>query len=148
MKVALSTDEAEAAARQGLQDDDIFARVGPVEFPSIAEGRAEIRANTGKKIEVSVLRLQADGSRKLVRIDPPPTVKSKCVIGFAAPDSRDTATLVSAPPARIVDARPRGEGAPPAASRLITLPGTRIVSVAGKAVASFTQLRAALRSAT
>jgi regulator of sigma E protease len=148
MKVAPAADETEAAARQGLQDDDIFARVGSIEFPSIAEGRAEIRANTGKRIEVSVLRLQADGSRKLARIDPPPTVKSKGIIGFAATDSQDTDTLVSVPPARIMDARHPGDGAPPAASRLITLPGTRIVSVAGTPVANFTQLRAALRTAT
>lgn len=148
LKVGPASDATEAAARQGLQDDDIFARIGSVEFPSIASGIAEIRASTGKKIEVSVLRKQPDGSRVLVRIDPPPTVKSGGIIGFARADTADTDTLVAVPPARITDARHPGDGSAPAAARLITHPGTRITAVGGAKVSSFTQLRATLRDAT
>ncbi len=134
--------------RQGLKDDDIFARIGAVEFPSAADGVAEIRAHTGRQISVSVLRKQPDGSRTLVRIDPSPTVLSGGIIGFERSDTAEDSTMVSMPPARIVDARHPGQGAPPAATSLITRPGMRIAAVAGRDVSNFSELRTALREAT
>ncbi|MBX3376833.1 MAG: site-2 protease family protein [Phycisphaeraceae bacterium] len=137
-----------ARDRQGLQDGDIFVRLGAVEFPGVADGIAEIKAHTGKEIPVTVLRLQADGSRKLVKLDPPPKVKANGTIGFERSDTGAESTLVAMPPARLIDSRHPGEGAPPAARSLITRPGTRIMAVAGVEVRNFTELREALRSAT
>lgn len=146
MKVMPSADPDDA--RQGLKDNDIFARVGSVEFPSIQSGKAEIKAHSGHKIEVSVWRLQGDQSRALVPLDPAPKVKGKGIIGFIAGDTEADDTIVALPPAKIIDARHPGDGAPPAATRLITRPGTRIVAVAGTPVANFTEIRAALRAET
>jgi len=128
--------------RQGLKDKDVFARVGAVEFPSIESGKREIRLHTGDKVAVSVVR---DGA--LVPIDPPPTVKSKGIIGFLATDTADDDTIVALPPARIIDSRHLGEGAAPAATRLITRPGPD-PRVGSTPVKNFTEIRTALRAAT
>ncbi len=138
--------------RQGLHDGDIFARVGTREYPTIAEGIAEIRSHRGEPIEVVVLRKQQDGSRIAVRLDPPPRVKKegKGQIGFAPEDSRDAGTWVALPPARLYTGeRIKGEsGVVPAAAGVIDTPGTRIVSVNGVSVSDFTGLREALKRAT
>lgn len=134
--------------RQGLKDNDIFARIGSVEFPSIQTGKAEIKIHTGSKVDVSVLREQSNGLRTLIPLDPPPTVMSKGLIGFLATDTAEDDTIVALPPARIIDSRHLGDGAAPAATRLITRPGTRILAVGGTTVKNFTEIRTALRAAT
>jgi regulator of sigma E protease len=83
LKVAPASDPS-LGKRQGLEDEDIFARLGAAEFPGSAEGIAEIRSHKGKKIPVSVLRKAGDGGRTLVRLDPPPTVSREGLIGFGA----------------------------------------------------------------
>lgn len=57
IRVEAATDEAK---KQGLQDGDVFVRLGPVEFPSIAAGVREIRAAAGRTIE-STVRRTVDG---------------------------------------------------------------------------------------
>lgn len=136
-----------AMNRQGLEDNDIFARLGSVEFPGASDGVAEIQAHRGREISVSVLRLQADGSRKLVKLDPPPKVKADGTIGFVPGDTSEDSTLVAMPPARIIDSR-HPTGAAPAAAKIITRPGTRVVAIGGREVKNFSEMRSALREAT
>jgi regulator of sigma E protease len=132
---------------QGLQTGDIFARVGAIEYPSLAAGIAEIHRHYGRQIEVSVLRRGNDGS--LARVDLTPTVhrKGKGQIGFSPGETSDDSTLLALPPPVVRDARTQ-ETYTPAATAIITRPGMRILSVAEMPVANFGEVRAALRRAT
>jgi regulator of sigma E protease len=58
MTVGQTTERSE---QQGLRAGDIFARLGSVEFPSIAEGMAEIQAHKGRTLAVTVLREDDSG---------------------------------------------------------------------------------------
>jgi regulator of sigma E protease len=139
--------EDEPADRQGLQNNDVFARVGSVEFPSREQGIGEVHRHKGEQIEIAVLR---NVGARVVRtvIDPQPMVRKKNdgVIGFYVTDTADSDTMVAMP--MPTAATKVGEPAPTAAASLITRPGTRIVAVSGKPVANFAELRAALRDAT
>lgn len=148
MAVAPATDPT--MDRQGLKDHDVFARIGAVEFPSIADGIAEIRRHKGQRVEVTVLRLAPDGSRSLVRLDPPPMVLDKDggQIGFSRQESSDLGTWVARPPLLLADARtPLDKAQAGPAASVITAPGTRIVAVNGRTVGNFTELREALKDA-
>lgn len=139
---------ADAQAKQGLQRGDIFARIGSVEYPSIAQGIAEIRRHKGQPIKVTVLRPGEGGELERVQIEPDPVVSREGTIGFGPDDTADEAVLLALPPEGLIDDK-RGEptGPLPAAS-VIDRPGTRVVSVVDTPVANFTELRAALREAT
>lgn len=137
--------------RQGLRDGDIFARLGSVEYPSIAEGIREIRRHRGRAIEVTVLRAGPDGTRELVRLDPPPMVRrtGEGQIGFTPEDTREAGTWVSLPPDLVRVERGEVTALPAtAAARVVTAPGSSIVAVDGRSVRNFTDLREALREAT
>jgi regulator of sigma E protease len=131
----------EAEPVQGLRGGDIFARIGSVRFPSIADGMAEIHAHKGRSIEISVLRDTGAGLQ-LVELSPPPQVSREGHgrVGFPAADTGDVSTILALPP------RGMGQAALPG-SELVARPGSRIVSVAGKPVASFTELRTVLLEA-
>jgi regulator of sigma E protease len=148
MKVAPSGGNPDAKPQQGLKEGDIFARIGSIEYPGLAAGIAEIHRNKGKQIAIEVLRPGHDGLER-IRITPDPTVRNKGEgqIGFLAGETADDNVLLSLPPAALSSA-PKAEPQTPAAASLITRPGTRILTVAGRPVADFTQLRAALRDAT
>lgn len=148
MKVLPRTEGEET--QQGLLGDDIFARVGVVEFPSIPAGIAEIRRHKGKSIQVDVLREGADGSLQRVRIEPDPRVRPEGGgrIGFAPVDTADESTLLSLPPAGIIDDRVGGEPRATAAGSVVDVPGMRVVSVDGTGVSNLSEMRAALREAT
>lgn len=144
MMVAPMSDGSEE--HQGLRDGDIFARIGAVEFPSRAQGIAEVRRHKGGTVPVTVLR-RVDGVLTYVDL-PPPTVHNRNggQIGFSAGDCFDTDTLVALPaPLATMSG---GEVKPRVAASLITRPGTRIVAVEGTRVSNFTELREALRRAT
>jgi regulator of sigma E protease len=138
MRVADGVDDV-----QGLKAGDIFASLGSVRFPSLAQGMAEIHANKGQRIDVSVLRRDGSGQLQLIRIEPSPMVEKKEAgqIGFLA-DTAKATTLTALPP-RGLDA----SGAVPAAE-LVTRPGMRVVSIAGREVKTFDEIREALRAAT
>jgi regulator of sigma E protease len=141
--MSVGVDNGSSGDRQGLHDGDIFARLGSAEFPSIDQGIAEIHARRGQTIEVGVLRKEGS-ALSYVPLTPSPTVKKtgEGVIGFAPSDTADTDTLVALPPALAEST----SGTPqllPAAS-LIKRPGTRILSVAGKPVHNFAEIRSAL----
>jgi regulator of sigma E protease len=142
----------QGALEQGLQDGDIFARIGSVEYPSVVQGMSEVKASRGKTIPVVVLRSGEDGVLESRALDV--RVSRKGTIGFAVGDTSKDQALVAMPP-RV---RRRG-GAPggrdptqddfrPAASQLIVSPGTRIVSIGGMPVSNFADMREAIRRGT
>lgn len=60
MAVAAEDAAAPPAARKlGLRPNDIFARLGDLEYPGLAAGRAEVAQHAGKDIRVIVLRKKA-----------------------------------------------------------------------------------------
>ncbi len=140
MRVAKAGD----AAKKGLQDGDIFARIGDVEYPSLAQGLAEVKASRGRTIPVVVLRGK-EVAQKLVSLDI--KVDSKGIIGFLAGDVADTQALVALPPAAL---RRLGESEPfePPAASVIISPGTRITAVNDRPVTDFATLRHALLDVT
>jgi regulator of sigma E protease len=150
--LSVAPTEDASQARQGLRDGDIFARLGSLEYPSIASGITEIHRHKGKPIEVNVLRAGAEGTRSIVRLDPAPNVKNEGLgqIGFLPEDSRNAGTWVALPPKLILDRASSSveAGAMPSAASVITSPGSRIVAINGTRVENFTQLREVLKDAT
>lgn len=143
MKVDAVSEEARG---KGLEEGDIFARLGTVEYPSIAQGISEIKAHTGRRIPVVVLRRGAEGGLEEVTLDAV-TVNRKGQIGFGVIDTAESQTLLAMPPEKLSRPGQRGEFVP-AATRLVRAPGTRIISINDTSVANFADVRAALREAT
>jgi len=132
----------DAGKAQGLRDGDVFARIGGVEYPTLAEGIGQIRAAAGGILPVAVLRATGDGGWEHVRL-PEVRVSRAGTIGFAAGDTSETTAIVAGVPTLVR----AGAAVRPAAADVISSPGTRIVSVAGEAVENLAGVRAALRRA-
>lgn len=132
---------------QGLQTGDIFARVGAVEFPSIAEGIAEIHRHYGQTIEVAILRETEDGGMVRVELSPDVRRTGNGQIGFSPGETTDVSTLLALPP-RLYDTRTGQAKEPTAAAAIIRRPGMRVAQVDQIPVSNFAELRAALREVT
>jgi regulator of sigma E protease len=130
-----------------LEAGDVFARLGEVEFPSIGAGMDEIQRHRGRTIEVVAWNGLADG-RYTTEKASRPAVNSKGRIGFGAGDTGAENTLLSLPPASLTPLVNKAEPYTPAAARVISSPGMRILSVAGLPVGNFAELRSALLAAT
>jgi regulator of sigma E protease len=143
MKVSAIADEGRG---KGLAEGDIFARVGTVEYPSIAQGISEIKAHTGRRIPVVVLRRDESGELREHTLDAV-TVNRKGQIGFGVTDTSQDQALLAAPPEVLRRPGQSGEFVP-AATRLVRAPGTRIISINDRSVANFADVRGALREAT
>ncbi len=126
----------EAGADAGLRAGDVFARIGGVAWPTIPEGVREIRAHSSGTVDLTLLR---DG--ELVELTAP--VDGDGLIGFA-PEPAVSTTIVGGVPSSVRD---RDDA--PAALRAFPLPlaGSRITSVNGAPVKSFTDVRNAVQSA-
>lgn len=134
----------ERALQAGLLPGDIFARIGSVEWPSVATGIAEVRANRGSEIDLIVIR---DGAAVSLRAP----VARDGTIGFLTGDAGAFEPIIAAAPGL----RPASSDAakPPAAfpaARLSPpiLPGSRIVEVAGLPVSNFRDVREAMKAAS
>lgn len=134
------------ASRQGLRDGDVFARIGAVEFPSVAQGMAEIKSHAGKPLDLVVIRKDDSG----VENETPLKVKvsRKGTIGFTVGDTGDDRAIVSMPQKELTEIRQGATPRRPAANDFITVPGTRIVSIGGQRTSNFGEIREALRAAT
>ena len=143
MTVGQTTERSEAA---GLRSGDIFARLGNAQFPSIAEGMAEIQARKGASIAVTVLRKDEAGVFKEIVLSDV-GVNAKGQIGFGVGDTARDLALVSLPLPSLNHPGTQTRFAP-AASGVFTIPGARIVSIDGRPVANFADIRHALREAT
>ena len=126
---------------QGLEPGDIFARVGSVEYPTIARGRAEIQSRLGRPIDLVVLRENELGD--LDRIALTANVGRDGTVGFLPDDTAAVDTLSAIPPARLTMP---GSTDPfePAAASIITKPGTRIVAIDRVPVETFSDIRRVL----
>ena len=132
------------APKQGLEHGDIFKRIGSIEFPSYAAGLKEVRAHTGKPIELVVLRKDQAGSLKPITINA--KVSRKGMVGFSPDTTANTSALLAAPPASIIpldDSEPQ----PAPAAQWLTRAGARILSINGQPVGNFQDIRAALKAA-
>lgn len=126
---------------QGLEPGDIFARVGNLEYPTIARGRAEIQSRAGGPIDLVVLRRNDAG--ELDRIALSANVGRDGTVGFLPDDTAAVDTLSTIPPATL--AMPgSSETFEPAAAAIVTKPGTRIVAIDRVPVETFGDIRRVL----
>ena len=143
--VAPGEDSVTSAAHEaGLRPGDIFARIGSVEFPSIASGIREVRLHRNKMIDVVVLR---DVNGVMTSLPLTTKVTSEGRIGFNASDTRAMNTLLSLPPTQMREPNATDWSPSPASSAILTS-GQRIVEVNGTKVSNFSELRSALQDAT
>ncbi|HEX8876424.1 MAG TPA: site-2 protease family protein, partial [Phycisphaerales bacterium] len=147
IRVESPTDEAK---KQGLQHGDVFVRLGPVEFPSVAVGVREIRAAAGRTID-AVVRRAVGGKPEDVKLTL--RVSRAGTIGFNVDDTMSDATILGAPLASRAVTNERGEpdgpktrSIPTAAATTPIAPGSEILSVNDTVVRNFTDVREAIRS--
>lgn len=148
IRVESATEEAK---KQGLRNGDVFVRVGPVEFPSIAVGVREIRAAAGRTIDV-VVRRETEGKTQDVKLSL--QVSRAGTIGFGVDDTMAESAMLGAPlAARMVpneskesDA-PKTRSVPTAAAATPIAPGSTILAVGATPVRNFTDVREAVRVA-
>lgn len=133
----------EGAPKHGLLAGDVFARLGATEYPSIAQGIAEIKAHRKQNIPVVVERRDSAGVTSRVELSP--RVSADGTIGFNVDDTGATSTLVALPPERLraLDGGADQSTVPPARG-VITRPGTRVLTINGEPVANFDQVRNAI----
>ncbi|MCC6426874.1 MAG: site-2 protease family protein [Phycisphaerales bacterium] len=138
----------EIAKEQGLRDGDIFARLGAIEYPSIAQGMQEIKRNAGKKVPIVVLRRKGS---EWIEIPLEAKVSGKGTIGFFVGESDADTALLAVPPEQLRPAVQIGSAKPemfrPPAVGIIDHPGSRITAVNGIPVETLTQVRDLLRTA-
>jgi regulator of sigma E protease len=144
---------------QGFEAGDIFARIGEVEYPTLAAGVAEILAHAGRWAEVEVLR-DPDADGEFRRVSLRVKVKGNGTIGLGPTDTLAggpgaatgsavrSGVLVAAVPARMTGAVDSAEELDLAARDLIDGPGQLITHVNGRGVSSLAELRGALVDAT
>lgn len=131
---------------QGLREGDVFVRLGEVEFPSVDAGIREVQRHAGRAIPVVVLRRTAGGPPAEVELSP--AVGADGRIGFTTGNTASESTLVTLAPSPLRAMRRGAEPFVPAALNAITRPGSRILTVDGRGVATLGEVRAALQRAT
>lgn len=132
------------ATEAGLQDGDIFVRLGGVEFPSVPAGITEIRAHKGHTIDAVVERPGPDGPQRVALTL---RVNRKGQVGFDAGDSSTRSTLLSHSPAGLRPAAP-GERLSTVIAQALPGAGVTIERVGGLATPDFAALRGALIEST
>ncbi len=114
---------------QGLRTGDVFARLGSLEYPSVASGIAEIRRHASDSMPIVVLRGGAS-------VELTVSVTRDGTIGFY-PDQDLDGTLLALQPAG-------ADLGVPVTDR----PGVRVVSVDDRPVSNFGDIRSALIDST
>ena len=135
------------AAEQGLAAGDVFVRLGDMEWPSVAEGIAEIKRGGRTEIAVTVAR-EVGGEVRMIKF---PMIKVvNGTIGFSPGDTSASSTLVARWPV-LPEAKTGGFevfNGKPAGARLGLTPGSKITAVNGRPVASFAEVWLALAAIT
>ncbi|HYE02832.1 MAG TPA: site-2 protease family protein, partial [Phycisphaerales bacterium] len=134
--------EETSGLRDELRPGDLFARLGEEAWPSVPSGIAQVRQRAGGTVSVAVARPDLRGDYRVIPIGPV-VVSPEGRIGFGYLDGAGAPALLASWP-RL----PLVEGAAPSGAALEFAPGSRLVTVAGKPVADFGQLRERLRAAT
>lgn len=135
--------------QQGLQPGDIFARIGNIDFPSHLQGITAIRENTGKSLDLVVLREDDTGADQRVKLTVKVTPEGS--IGFYQSTTTSHSNRVSMPPSFM---QPRADdpdsfaAVVSLASSLIEYPGSRIVRVGDTQIESLRDLPDAIVRAT
>ncbi|MEZ6243556.1 MAG: site-2 protease family protein [Phycisphaerales bacterium] len=144
----VNPEAGEEDTAQGLKPGDIFARIGAVEFPSLVEGIREIRAHKGRRLQVVVLRGEGPVlERARVTLDVEVSRASGGRIGFAPDDTARHDALLALPPERVTDPTTDKSRTPPA-TRVIDVPGSRLVRVGETEVGDLPAVRTALVAQT
>lgn len=138
-------DAQSRGAAQGLEEGDIFVRLGSREYPSTVEGIREIRAHRSRDIEAIVLRQTPEGRAEEIPLTL--SVTRDGTIGFLADHSADQSALIARPPSQYIP-REGEDPKTPAATSIIDRPGMRILQVDGRDVDTLFDVREALRDAT
>jgi len=128
---------AEGGRKANLQPGDVFARIGSLDWPDLAQGVGRIRQHAGETIALTVLR-----QGEYIDLEAP--VSAQGLIGFS-PDSAEADLAVTT---RVPTVSQDEEEFSFAAESLDLLPGTIIVSVDGEPVSNYFDLRVRLRDAT
>lgn len=134
----------ERAKRQGLMDGDVFLRIGGVEYPSLSEGMAEIRASAGRTIPMRVRR----GDGREIDLNVSVSGGRSPRVGFIAGDTSSESSLLARSLERYWSVEASQPEVRPSAAGLGLLAGSRVVSIEGREVADFSAMREALRAAT
>lgn len=137
------------ASEQGLKDGDVFALLGDVEYPSIAEGIKQIRAHQGKSIDAVVIRQveSAGGEVRWAEVPLPGLKVSRDGrLGFARGDTGDVSALLAAPIATVRRNFDKDVRTAAAGSGLTA--GTTVLEVDSLPTPTLGALRDALRLAT
>lgn len=146
----LGVAHARDAAGKGLHDGDVFLRVGSVEFPSFEAGLREIRSNAGREVDAIVRRREGNEEKEIpLRL----AVSRAGTIGFeAAPIQPDTTELgvpvLDAEDGPVVansEEKARSRETPASSARV--RPGSTILTIAGREVRNFDQVRAEMKRA-
>ncbi len=130
------------AKQQGLLPGDIFARIGDLEYPSLAEGMPEVRRHKGKTLPMVVLRANAQGGYEEVTL-PAVKVRRDGRVGMAVDETTDRFALLAAPIAQTRDTT--GRTADHSAASLSIAPGTTISAVNGSPVKTLRDVARLLR---
>ncbi|MGD9790720.1 MAG: site-2 protease family protein [Phycisphaerales bacterium] len=148
--LCISSMDEEGQARTGLRPGDIFARIGPIEYPRLDQGIREINANAGRMLDVVVLRASTPAVPGTPYTSHALAVKvsSEGRIGFHASTTAETSTLLARTPAQALD--PRAKNAEPRALPAYDVlpPGSTILAVNEISVMNFGTLRSAIIEAT
>ncbi|MFG0299431.1 MAG: site-2 protease family protein [Phycisphaerales bacterium JB047] len=140
--------------KQGLIPGDIFARVGDKAFPSVDEGIAIVKANTGKPLSLEVLRGDAQSGYERVSLEV--QVTGQGTVGFYPAMSTGHASFVHKPN-KIAPIVERGEAEEADANlkhldtpamALIEYPGSRIARIGGTPISTLRDVAGAIVDAT
>jgi len=147
------------AEKVGLKAGDIFEQIGDVEWPSLAEGMAEIRKNKGGTVQIVVLRTE-NGTPREVKLDSVPVDREGRIGFYTADTSRDSARITAWPQRLAVstaslnddeksdtDAIDRAVPVPSITS-LNLFRGSTITKIGDKPVSNFNDIVNALATAT
>jgi regulator of sigma E protease len=116
------------AKQQGLMPGDIFARIGDLEYPGIAEGMLEVRRHKGRTVPMVVLRANAQGGYDEVSL-PSVKVQRDGRVGMEVDETTDRLPLLAAALPETRDSS--GKTSSCSAAALDLAPGTTISAVNG-----------------
>jgi regulator of sigma E protease len=134
-----SVEDGSPAAKGGLKAGDIFTLIGTTEWPSKAAGMSVIRACKDSDLHVAVIREVSPGDWKAVDLK---TIRTDSTgrLGFTPEDSAYSSNVVSAwPLVGTPSPAPSGAALPG------LKPGSQIIAVDGKPVATLGDLRNAMK---
>ncbi|MEZ6318388.1 MAG: site-2 protease family protein [Phycisphaerales bacterium] len=124
--------------KQGLKPGDVFARLGPLEYPSLPAGIEVIRENAGRDLDIEVLRPREGFAPERIKLTV--HVKQDGTVGFVPSDTSEQSGLLSLPVERVEDFDRSLEPRTPAAFGVVTRPGTRLLAVNGTPVGTSPRL--------